>query len=151
MLSTVIHEAHHRVQFASLNNPDKTEKEKAIAKALLHPQSSMTYSQYLAEPDEIDARDSALKYIRECANEQKGSNSLAQFYNLAKERELASPKEAVSIDTQLLFPDVYSKNMMENGKNYQAMKSSRTEFNQIVHGLHQERQLSKNLHSTNRF
>ena len=75
LLSTVIHEAHHRVQFASLDKQNKNEKEERIADALLHPQNSLTYSEYLAELDEIDARNASLQYIRECHAAKKEKNN----------------------------------------------------------------------------
>lgn len=143
VLSTLIHEARHRVQFSMLDCPNLGEKDQKVVNSLLHPQSSMSYSQYLSEYDEIDARNAALAYMREAANNQKGSNSLAKFYNLAKEREIKNPKKDISSNMKAYFPDIYNNTYLSSAPTYDSMRAELAEFNDITRGRYKALELAK--------
>ena len=143
LLSTIIHEAKHRVQFSMLEDKNLDTKERVVVNSLLHPQNNMSYSAYLAEPDELDARNEALAYIRQAASTQTGSNSLAQFYNLAKEAEMRNSKAPVSQDMKSLFPEIYEERYLSQASNYNRMKEEKREFNQIIRGHNNSMELGK--------
>ena len=134
ILSTLIHEAQHRVQFANLENDNTSEKDKLVSNSLMHPQNCMTYSQYLTEPDELDARNAAQEYIRQQAKNQTGSNSLAQFYNVTKEDEIKNNKRDVPSKIKDLFPDIYNNQFLKEAQNFSRMKDEKKECFQIVRG-----------------
>ena len=143
LLSTIIHEARHRVQFSMLNETNLDSKEKAIVNSLMHPQDNMSYSAYLAEPDELDARNEALAYIRQTASTQTDSNSLAQFYNLAKESEMKNSKKDVPYGLKSHFPDIYEERYLPQAKNFNQMREEKKEFNQIIRGRNSSMELAK--------
>ncbi len=111
LLSTLIHEATHRIQFANFGNNTTTLKDKAVQIALKEPQSNMSYSEYLGSVDEIDARNASMKYIRESAI-NLSSSSLASFYNEKKKQELKNTKTDIPAELKPYFTDVYSKEML---------------------------------------
>lgn len=144
ILSTIIHEARHRVQFSMLNDKNLSDKERLVVNSLMHPQENMSYNSYLAEPDELDARNEALAYIRQVATSQQGTdNSLAQFYNLTKENEMQNSKSPVSPKVMENFPDIYENTYLRQGQNYNRMQQEKREFSQIIRGNYQSLELAK--------
>ncbi len=113
ILTTLIHEATHRVQFASLDKEFKTEFDKAISSALLKPNAT-SYSEYLSSLDELDARNSTLLYLKQNAI---SCDALAQFYNNKKREEINSPKQEISNDLKYLFKDIYDYTYLPTEKN----------------------------------
>ena len=89
MLTTIIHEASHRIQFANIDKDDSSAKHYLISNALKKPQSFKDFSEYLSSADELDARNSALSYLRENIDLIDDNEALAQFYNLKKKEEFA--------------------------------------------------------------
>lgn len=113
ILQTLIHEAQHRVQFQNIDQPEKSLADKEIKRSLKVPQSGLTFAEYLAEPDELDARNAALAYFREAAVES-GNDDLAAFYNLQKKHELSNGKASgTSSALQNELKDVFNPKMFD--------------------------------------
>jgi len=118
LLDTVIHESHHRTQFANMemsNNP----KQSLINNSLTHPQGGLSYEEYLSEPDEIDARDSALRFFRQAIDlcPESQADGLKRFYMHQKMREQKNGKAPVSSSVESFFPDVYNPSYAYNISN----------------------------------
>ena len=109
ILSTIIHEARHRVQFEKFDDMPTTDDEKAIQDSLSSCQENMTFGQYLAEADEIDARNAALVFMREMAVEFDNKNMI-EFYNSMKYDELHNKKEKVDARMIGACPEIFDKN-----------------------------------------
>ena len=111
ILQTLVHETEHRVQFMNIDKNPKNEADAMLKLSLLEPQSGKSYADYLAEPDEIGARNAALAYIRDCATEcerPEESALLSSFYNCQKEAEIKSPKSDTSQIIKDAHPDIYN-------------------------------------------
>ena len=112
LLSTLIHETQHHVQTTNLNKKHSqlTAREKLACMALAEPNSN-DYGQYLISPDELDARDCALGYLRQVALEadDKQANELASVYAVSKREEESRPKPKVSEKIEGTFGEIYSK------------------------------------------
>ena len=116
LMSTIIHETKHRIQFSMLDNNNISEKDKAVCASLMHQQDSLSHSQYLAELDEVDARNAALEYIREASFSVKDSasaNALKLFYNYEKTDEQNNGKNEIASELKTQFGDVYSTNKLD--------------------------------------
>lgn len=127
ILSTIIHESKHRVQFMNFDKQPRTEAERLLKASLVHPNSSKSFADYLSEPDEIDARNAALAFIRECAKnceQQDEALALATFYNAEKERELSNGKNPVPDALMQAYQDVYSSSMLKVPTTAQAQMRS---------------------------
>lgn len=138
ILSTIIHEAEHRVQFMNFDKAPKSEAERLLKKSLVEPSKSRNFADYLAEPDEIDARNTALAYVRECANQctrPEEALALATFYNTEKSRELSNGKSSVSEAVMQENRDVFSNSMLKVPSTMQSqMQNSSSEMYQILSG-----------------
>ncbi len=116
LLATVIHEGRHRCQFSDLNNNiGANETTKLISRALLVPQSTMSKGEYLASPDEIDARNAAMDYISGVAKETDDEN-LKAFYNQQKAYEQSNGKNEVPDSLKQHFNHVYSTTRFKAAK-----------------------------------
>lgn len=151
ILSTIIHEAQHRVQFMNFDKQPRTEAERLLKASLIHPNASKSFADYLSEPDEIDARNTALAYIRECANNCEKPDealALATFYNAEKERELSNGKKPVQDALMQSNRDVYSASMLKVPMSAQAqMRNGTVSMYQTLCGRGLD--LGKNLSKTN--
>ena len=112
LLSTLIHETQHHVQTTNLNKKDSqlTPREKMACYALTEPNSN-NYGEYLISTDELDARDSALSYLRQAAAEadDKQANELVSVYAVSKREEESRPKPPVSAKIETAFDNIYGK------------------------------------------
>lgn len=111
LLSTVIHEATHHVQFQKLGTEsfDGSMKDNLVESSLVESQVSKTHAEYLAEADELDARNASLDYIKNAIS-GNGSNfdlSLAAFYNYMKDYEARNNTLPVSEQTKQCFDHLY--------------------------------------------
>lgn len=117
ILSTLIHEAHHRVQFMNIDKEPKSEADKLVKNSLVEPQAGKSFKDYLAEPDEVDARNASLAYLRECATSQdkpKNATDLAKFYNDTKTSEMKNGKSSVPQPLMDANPDIYDPKLFEH-------------------------------------
>ena len=112
ILATLIHEAKHACQFANIGKDELSTKDQYIKNSLITNQSGLTYAQYLAEPDELDARNAAQQYLREVCEATNNAN-LAAFYNMQAEQERHNFKEQISKDCEVYFPDIYNSKTIE--------------------------------------
>lgn len=141
ILSTLIHEAQHRVQFMNIDNPPKNLAEKAMKESLFLSQSGKNFSDYLAEADELDARNASLKYFREQANNSNNpatAKALANFYNFAKQEEINNGKSPVSQTLMNEYQDIYDEKFLGNGINLNASQYSKEMFDVLLGREHQE-------------
>jgi len=97
------------------NNP----KQSLINNSLTHPQGGLSYEEYLSEPDEIDARDSALRFFRQAIDlcPESQADGLKRFYMHQKMREQKNGKAPVSSSVESFFPDVYNPSYAYNISN----------------------------------
>lgn len=117
ILTTLVHESRHRVQFANINNTNASEDLKLVTKSFMQSQKNKTHSQYLAELDEIDARNAALQYIRETSL-NTDNQVLQAFYNQKKKEEINNGKENIDENLKPYFTDVYDNKFIQcNQKN----------------------------------
>ncbi len=128
ILSTIIHEAQHAVQFSKIQNQAESVKDFAISNALFNPQENLTYNQYLAEPDELDARNEAQQYIANMAL-KTGKPELKAFYNSKKISEINNKKVEVEEEIKNCFPDIYNEQLFSKVGH---MGYSKAEFNRIL-------------------
>ncbi len=149
ILSTLIHEATHALQFQSIISQPLSKKDQLILNSMKHNQSSLSYQEYLAEADELDARNSALEYIRNSAiSAQRGRENLKAYYNTQKNRELKTSKAHVQSDVQALFPDLFDSTFLTPDiAKMQRMNSSAKEMQTIVQGKY----ISETLQRRKRF
>ena len=116
MLSTLIHEATHRVQFANLSKTNLPLKDAVVVQALKDPEFRSSYAEYLSAPEELDARQSALEYIKDCG--QALSNpAMLGFYNVVLDHEKNNSKAEVNGQIKQLFSTIYSQALLEGAKN----------------------------------
>ena len=127
----------------------RTEAERLLKASLIHLNASKSFADYLSEPDEIDARNAALAYIRECANNCEKPDealALATFYNAEKERELSNGKKPVPDALTQSNRDVYSASMLKVPMSTQAqMRNGTVSMYQTLcgRGLDNGKSLSK--------
>lgn len=107
ILSTVIHEAQHRVQFETLDKTDKTEREQLVSDSINKNKRYQSFNKYLVEPEELDARECALEYIKQCARETQ-DEILEKYYNTLVLEEQKNGKSNVPINIQHYFQHIYS-------------------------------------------
>ena len=145
ILSTLIHEATHHVQFQNLEDGADDEKSQLIKSSMMNDQDNMSYDEYLTEADELDARDSALAYIKEAAlNATQNRLNLCVFYNLQKNDEMKNPKKAVSKEVKNMFPNIYDNTFMKTTvEKISNMKASQIEMNEIIHGRYISEQMQR--------
>lgn len=127
ILQTLVHEAEHRIQFMNIDNAPTSEADALVKDSLLEPQQRKSFSQYLAEPDEVGARNAALAYFRECAESCKHPDEaarLACFYNCQKKEEMKSPKADVPQVLKTAHPDIYNGAMLNTSSTLQASMRS---------------------------
>lgn len=114
MLSTIIHEATHHIQFQKLgtNSYDDSVKDSLIVSSLLENQVGKTHAEYLAEADELDARNASLEYIRNAISSKatQFDLSLASFYNYMKDYESRYNVLPVNDQTKKCFNHLYLSN-----------------------------------------
>lgn len=123
LMTTLIHEAQHRVQFASLDNQATNAREELVKQAILHPDckdylkskfsNSTSFASYMSEPDEVDARDSSLQFVESMLSNQhltneEDYNKIAAYYNNMCETEQSAEKLAYKDNFKQLFPQIYS-------------------------------------------
>jgi len=147
LLSTLIHETQHHVQTTNLNkkNSELTAREKMACVALSEPNST-NYGEYLISPDELDARDCALGYLRQaCALAEKGqAEELASVYAVAKREEESRPKPPVGAKIESTFDNVYGKVPgLEGAPNYMEYITNRTQMMDIMRGITRARNLAE--------
>lgn len=111
LLSTLIHESEHRVQFSTFGQKTGDRRQDMINSFLSTSQTSLSTAQYLASYDELDARNEALDYIGEMAAEND-SSVLAAFYNLKKEQEMNNGKANIPENDKRYFSDIYDGRMI---------------------------------------
>jgi len=118
LLETTIHEARHRVQFSKLGNNNLNAKEQYISESLYHNQDLLTFSQYLAEPDELDARNAALEFFKNAAlTGVKNSDSLIDYYNYKLNKERNDKKDDIPGYAKEYFKEIYlSSPIITNSK-----------------------------------
>ena len=116
ILATLVHEAKHSHQFENVGKQSLSTKEQYIKNSLITNQSGLTFGQYLAEPDELDARNAAQEYFREMFEISKNQN-LAAFYNLQAINENNNPKEKIPKDCERFFPEIYDSKMLDTQVN----------------------------------
>ena len=149
ILQTLIHETEHRVQFMNIDNAPKDEADRLLKKSLLEPQQGKNFEDYLAEPDEIGARNAALAYFRNCANEcvrPEEAELLACFYNCQKRREMYNGKSDVSNVIKEAHQDIYNESLLRTSSTLQAsMTRNVKNMMNIALGnmVYQERTLQK--------
>lgn len=121
ILSTLIHEAQHRVQFEKADGPFASTREMVVAENLKHPQVSLSHKEYLAELDELDARGAALDYIYN-ASQMVNNPKLRAYYNTKMLAEMRNGKVEIPSELKALFPDIYNSivNTKETMRNDQA-------------------------------
>ncbi len=123
ILQTLIHETEHRIQFMNIDNTPKNEADRLLKESLLEPQQGKSFEDYLAEPDEIGARNAALAYFRNCANEcdrPEEAELLACFYNCQKQREMYNGKSDVSNVIKKAHQDIYNEALLHTSSTLQA-------------------------------
>ena len=149
ILSTLIHEATHHIQFTSLEHGANDDKNRLIRRSMMNNQDNMSFEEYLTEPDELDARNSALQYIREASYEAKhGKQNLMAFYNIQKNHEIKNPKKPVSKKIQSFFSDIYDNTFLSpTVERSSSMASNARQMSEIIHG----RYISQNLQRRKRF
>ena len=143
ILSTLIHEATHRIQFATIEDPAQNPTDQLIKQSLVSPQQGLSYAAYLSEADELDARNSALKYLKE--NVIMSENPvLASFYNNQVDREQRLLKEKVPAEVKECFSEIYgaTKFKLPVGLE-QSMQSSRSHMIQTILSNNPESYLAK--------
>lgn len=141
ILSTLIHEAHHRVQFMNIDNAPTSEADRLVKKSLIEPQSGKSFRSYLAEPDEVDARNASLAYLRECVlspDKLKNATDLAKFYNDTKAQEMKNGKLPVPRELMEANPEIYGTEKFEDLPYSAVNDSSRKEMFDLVLGRSQE-------------
>ncbi|MBQ7466875.1 MAG: hypothetical protein IJS74_02250, partial [Clostridia bacterium] len=136
ILSTLIHEATHHMQFSDIERGADNEKTRLIKRSMMNNQNNMSFSEYLAEADELDARNSALEYIREASYEAgAGRQNLMAFYNVQKNSEIKSPKKEVSKQVHSFFPDIYDNTFLSPSiESTSRMAANAKEMNEIIKG-----------------
>lgn len=142
LLSTLIHEAQHRVQFANLDKIATSEAANLMKESLLSPQFGKSFADYLAEPDELDARNASLKYFKDCVSQSlsvEESFALASFYNQAKIKEQNNKKSAVCDVLEKQNTELYDKSMFKLPSNVQSkMQAENYEMFEILLGKSKE-------------
>ncbi len=130
LLSTTVHETRHRTQFNALTNQSMlTDKEKLITKSIKHPIYS-GYNAYLSAPEELDARNSALEYLRQMCL-ATGDEELKAFYNSKKYAELHNGKLEIPDEIKQHFPEIYNNLILRSKKDSQIVKDSRDFYQQM--------------------
>ncbi|MBQ8468382.1 MAG: hypothetical protein IJ542_01350 [Clostridia bacterium] len=135
LLETVIHEARHRVQFAMFESNPSNAAEREIQLSMMHSQSNMSYAQYLAEADELDARNAALAYMREGA-ELSGSRDMEEFYCAAKSREMGNPKASTTTTMRDACADIYDERIGREMLDRVNMSAAKRTIEQMMNMLH---------------
>ncbi len=145
ILSTLIHEAQHRVQFMNIDKPAKNTAEKIMKESLFFPQSGKNFSDYLSEADELDARNASLKYFREQASNsqsQTTAKALTNFYNFEKQKEINNGKSAVSQELMNEYVDIFNGKFLGTGISLNSNLYSKEMFDVLL-GREQQEMLSK--------
>lgn len=112
LLSTLIHEARHRVQFSNLGKTNISDKDLSIQKAITDTSNYTSYSSYLSSADELDARNSALEYFLELAT-STNNDKLRAFYNEMKIAEMSKPKNPVPHEYKNYFSNIYDEKLLD--------------------------------------
>ncbi len=128
ILSTLIHEAQHRVQFEKADGPYSSTREMVVSENLKHPQVSLSHKEYLSEPDELDARGAALDYIF-TASQMVNNPKLKAYYNTKMLAEMRNGKVEIPEEMKKLFPDIY--NSMVNAKEG-SMRTDQAEYLKVL-------------------
>ena len=136
LLSTIIHEAQHRVQFETLENPNKSEREKIVAQSIQSAKKFSSYNKYLVEPEELDAREKSIEYIKECARELDDI-TLQKYCNTLILKEHQNCKSATSPEIQQHFYNIYGKYPIKPGHN---LNKSEIEFKSMLMAKQQEKE-----------
>lgn len=132
LLSTVIHEARHRVQFSNLGKTNLSLKDQYVSLSLAHNQDLLSYSQYLAEPDELDARNASLEFLKNAAKSSvKNSSSLIEFYNHKLKNEHNNNKSEISDTAKAFFEEIYYSTPIKS-KNPKSINPQM--FSDLIHG-----------------
>lgn len=150
VLSTLIHETQHRVQFMNIDNIATSEADYEIKQSLLAPQQDKSFANYLAEPDELDARNASLSYfsdlIKNRCEDPKEIFTLCGFYNQTLHQEKMNGKANVSSALKRHNPEIYSSCYFKTPGEYQLpMQNAKSEMSEILLGKSNE--LSKSLRS----
>ena len=147
LLSTLIHETQHHVQTTNLNKKDSqlSSREKLACYALSEPNSN-NYGEYLISPDELDARDCALGYLRHAIEEadDKQATELASAYAVSKREEESRPKPKVGANIEGTFGEIYSKVAnLEKAPLFNDYAKQRNETMEIIRGRYLARELTR--------
>lgn len=117
LLSTVVHEARHHIQFSKFQFSPANKVEELIQKSMQQSQANLSFKEYLAAPDELDARNAALEFMRIAAVETNDIN-FAAFYNLEKQREQNNKKSPAPQTMINDCQDIYNKQIKFDVNNY---------------------------------
>jgi len=146
ILSTLIHEAQHRVQFSNIDKLDETNAvDYALKDSLLSGQGGLSYSSYLALADELDARNAALSYMKAAAlSSSKAGDKLAAFYNNLLTSEQKNRKDEVSSLLKNQYQEIYSGEKINIPPTKQkAMAYESDEMRNILYGKYSSKILQK--------
>lgn len=122
ILTTLVHESQHRVQFENYNNPP-TEK---LYKVLSNMKQNEKYPykssvDYLTSYEELDARDCALGYIKSAvANSQ--DPKLKKFYNTLLHEERSNRKRDIPQIDKAMFANIYGEEVSPKDERLQRAK-----------------------------
>ena len=141
LMSTLLHEAQHRVQFANLDKDNLSAREELVKQSILRPTCkdylenenaiANSYAEYLSEPDEVDARNAALDAIAYMINgnpyvsDPTDKNRIAAFFNVIHNKEVSNAKLNYKPEYKELFKQVYK------AKNY-ALKNDHSTTLEIL-------------------
>ena len=126
LMSTLIHNARVRAQYANLNNSNLDIRSELVSQAILRPTCTeyMTkdktkkesyFAEYISTADELDARETELEAIAYLMATQKNQGAesedilrLAAYYNTIVEKERANSKHDIKEEYKTLFPHLYN-------------------------------------------
>ena len=137
LLSTVIHEARHHVQFSKFNSNPTNNVEQLIQKSMQQSQASLSFKEYLSQADELDARNAALEYMRNAATKTQNIN-FAAFYNSEKRNEQLNKKSPSSEVMMNACQDIYDNQIKFDINSYyiSRIKEQQTLMLQNAQGLY---------------
>ncbi len=123
LMTTLVHEAEHRVQFANLDKPSTSEMDTLVKDSimnpnnkdyLVYPSNNASFENYLSEPDEMAARNVSLAYLEEMVNMKASNNSeiekIAMYYNNILDEEQENQKLEYKENYKKFFSQIFNKN-----------------------------------------
>ena len=128
VLSTVVHEAQHRVQFETLDKPNKSVREQLVSDSINQEKREISHNKYLIEPEELDARDATIEYIKECAR-NSDNPIFAKYLNTLIMNERKNRKSNAPDYIKQHFINIYAEYDLVRGYN---LGSEQREFKNTV-------------------